>query len=148
MFHWFKKHTKEGLEIPDDTPIEVSLRDRPLTIAEQLVRFTSNDEIKERLRTAGYDTFDEANDFDTGDLDHEDMHSPYEEHFNGSVMPLSHVQTRLDEQKAGMVEEMPIDRYDRAKEALRAKPKVEQKAKAEPAPAAAKKSDVKAEIDA
>lgn len=125
MFHWFKKHTADGLEKPDTTPIEVPLRDRPLTIAEQLARFTTSEEFKERLRSAGMDTFDEADDFDTGDLEVDDFKSPYEEHFHGSAMGLNDVQTRLDEIKGGMTEEMPIDRLDRAKERLRAKPKAQ-----------------------
>lgn len=119
MFHWFKKHTKDGLERPDETPIEVTLRDRPLTLAEQLQRFVTSEEIRERLKNRGIDTFDEADDFDIGDP--EDLKSPYEEHFIGSEMRINGLQARLDEQRSGMVEEMPLERQERAKSRLNAK---------------------------
>lgn len=136
MFKWWRKHNQDGLEIPDTTPIEVTLRDKPLTIAEQLQRFSTNEEIRERLKNRGIDTFDEADDFDVPDMEDDERRSPYEAHFGGS---LNGLQARLDEQKAGMTEEMPIDRHDRAKEALRPK----KQPTAEPAAAA-----VKAEINA
>lgn len=119
MFHWFKKHTKDGLERPDSTPLEISLREKPLTIREQLERFQTSNEISERLRSRGVDTFDEADDFDTGDLEPDEKNVPYESEFYG-------LQARLDEQRAGMVEEVPRERLDRANkrlESLKAKAK-------------------------
>lgn len=118
MFHWFKKHTKEGLEVPDNTPIEVALKDRPLTLAEQIRRFTTSQEVKDKLRQQQFDTFDEADDFDTGDLEDDDFKSPFEDQFEGSEMGPGRVRARLDEQKAGMTEEMPIERLNRANERL------------------------------
>lgn len=119
MFNWFTKNNKDGLEIPDPTPIEVTLRDKPLSLNEQIMRFTSNEMHMAALRNKGIDTFDEADDFDTGDLDGPDFNSPYEDQFEPSEIGLNRVQTRLDEQKSGMVEEIPIDRSDRAKDNLR-----------------------------
>lgn len=119
MFHWLKKHTRWGLEVPDTTPIEVPLRDRPLTLAEQIVRFTSNSQHMAELSKRGVDTFEEADDFDTGDMEPDDFHSPYEDRFVGEEIPLNRVQTRLDEQKAGMVEDMPFERQSRANDHLR-----------------------------
>lgn len=123
MFHWLKKHTKEGLEIPDDTPIEVTLRTTPtmpLTIQEQLMRFTSSEEIKQRLKMTGHDTFDEADDFNVSS-DQDEFVSPYEVRQMDEDDPTAFLQTRLDEQKANMAGEMPYDRLDRANTRLRAK---------------------------
>lgn len=117
MFHWLKKHNKEGLEVPDNTPIEVTLRDKPLTLAEQIQRFTMNSEVAQRLRERNIDTFEEADDFDVDDPEINQNPSPYEDQFHGTAF--KHLQTRLDEQKGGMVEEVPIDRIDRAKDRLR-----------------------------
>lgn len=141
MFHWFRKHTKEGLETPDPTPIEITMRNKPLTIAEQLQRFATNEEIKERLRQRNVDTFDEADDFDIPGMEPDEFRTPYEDQFIGSTMRFNGIQARLDEQKAGMTEEMPIERVERAKEALRPKAKVPQ------VPAQTAASNVKAEIN-
>lgn len=119
--NWFKKHRKDGLEVPDPTPIEVPLRDKPLTIHEQLARFTSNSAVMESLKNRGFDTFDEANDFDIGEAD--EFVSPYEAVQMAEDDDFEHVQTRLDEQKAGQVGEMPSDRYERAMERLKPKAK-------------------------
>lgn len=111
MSFFFRKHTTDGLETPDPTPIEVPAGlHRPLTLAEQLARFTASSEAKEQLARLGADTFDEADDLD---VDEEGPRSPYEKDFLGSEMP--HVQTRLDEQRGGMVEELPEERAERAK---------------------------------
>lgn len=116
MFHFFRKHTKDGLEKPDPTPSEIPLS-RPLTLAEQIVRFTSNPSHTETLRNAGVETFDEADDLEVEDDEY--VPSPYEEEFFGKeTLP---VQTRLDEQRSGMVEEMPLERSQRAQERLKPK---------------------------
>lgn len=140
MFRWFKKHTKDGLEVPDPTPIEVTMRTKPLTIAEQLQRFVENDDLKARYKNNGIDTFDEANDFDMPDMDDDERRTPYEDQFYGTEMPFNGLQARLDEQKAGMTEEIPIDRLERAKERLRSKPTAQ--------PAAVAASEIKAKLDA
>lgn len=124
MFKWWKKHTKDGLERPDPTPIEISLDSRPLTIHEQLARFVTNNEIRERQMRAGIDTFDEADDFDIEDEDEMYNFSPYEDRADATGIGLNRVQTRFDELKAGTVDEMDIARMDRAREALRPKAKV------------------------
>lgn len=115
MFHFFKKHTKDGRERPDPTPIELNMTERPLTLAEQIARFTSAGDLQKALQARGMDTFDEADDFDVGQ-ELEEKLSPYEEEFYGRERPLARVQTRQDEIKGGMTEEMPMDRFDRAKE--------------------------------
>lgn len=113
MFHWFKKHTKEGLEIPDNTPIEVALP-RPLTLAEQIKRFTASEELKNLLRQRQMDTFDEADDLEVDDESPDGVRSPYEDNFEGDEMS-NKAHVRLDEIRHGMVEEMPIERQNKAK---------------------------------
>lgn len=120
MFHWFKKHTADGLEKPDSTPIEVNLP-KPLTLAEQIVRFTSNPQNAQYLQAQGMDTFDQADDLDVDE--DEDNKTPYEVDFNGTEMP---VQTRMDEIHGQMVEEMPVERQFRAYERLKPKKRVEE----------------------
>lgn len=121
MFRWFFKHTKEGLEVPDPTPSELALTsERPLTLAEQIARFVRDPGVVNAAVNAGLDTFDEADDFDTGDLEPQDFASPYEVDFEGSLMKPG-VQTRMDEIKGGMVEEMPEGRWEKAKERLKPK---------------------------
>jgi len=143
MFQWFRKHTKDGLERPDQTPIEVPLRDRPLSIQDQLLRFSTNEEIRQRLQERGIDTFEEADDFDVPDMDEEDRRTPYEAHFIGTQMHVEGLQARLDEQKAGMTEEMPISRQELANQRLRAL-----KEKPKPQAAAAGSSEIKPEKSA
>lgn len=119
MFKLFsKKHTKDGLEVPDPTPISVPLTSRPLTLAEQIARFTRDETRQHILMRSGMDTFDEADDFEI-DSDEVDKAAPYEVEFNGKELPLAGVQTRLDEQRSGMVEEMPVERFERANERVR-----------------------------
>lgn len=139
MFNWLKKHNRQGLETPDPTPIEVTLRDRPLNIHEQIARFTRDDKVQQSLRNQGIDTFDEADDFEIPDA--EEYRSPYEEIEMIDEMPVEHLQTRLDEQKAGVAGDIPLDRLNRAQERLKPKPKVEPKAEFQAAGAAAKAAE-------
>lgn len=125
MFHWFKKHNADGCETPDDTPIEVPLTTKPLTLAEQIRRFTINSEVQARLQERRMDSFDEADDFEVEETDNDELKSPYEDQFHGSAIPFQGLQARLDEQKSGMVEEMPMDRQERAQARLNAKPKAQ-----------------------
>lgn len=118
MYRWFKKHTKDGLETPDPTPIEVNLP-RPLTLAEQILRFTGSPEVRRQMQEKHMETFEEADDLDVDD-DLDGKVAPYEEAFVGSEMR-PHVQTRLDEIHAGMVEDIPEDRLERAKDRIKAK---------------------------
>lgn len=108
MFHWFRKHTEDGLEVPDPTPIEIPLAERPLTLSEQMQRFITDPSASKLLRERGIDTFDEADDFDI--VDPEGCLTPYEAEFNDDEV-LS-VQTRVDELKSGIVEEIPSDRQN------------------------------------
>lgn len=116
MFKWFKKHTDDGREVPDPTPISVPLIEKPLTLAQQIARFTTSEEVALLARRRGIDTFDEANDFGAPVSDPLDK-SPYE------VGEMEEddlgIQSRMDEVKHGVVEDMPQDRLERAKDRLR-----------------------------
>lgn len=131
MFHWFKKHNMKGEEIPDPTPIEVPLRDRPLSLAEQIIRLTKNDELMRRSREIGLDTFDEADDFDIPESEDMDFRTPYEENFYGKDT-LPFVQTRMDEIRSGNVQQMPEDRYIKAISSLVKEPTAKPAAVADP----------------
>lgn len=113
MFHWFKKHTKDGHEIPDDTPIHIPLSDRPLNIQEQLARFVRSEEVKKLVQDRGIDTFDEADDFD---IDEPEFRSPYEMVDMEDEVPV--VQTRMDEIKSGMVKNQDRERVSKVFEKI------------------------------
>lgn len=70
-----------GREIPDPTPLSLpSGFKRPETLAEQVQRLVRN-QISREAAEAGYETFDEAEDFDLPD-DPTDPTTPYEEYFD------------------------------------------------------------------
>lgn len=114
MFRWKKKHTADGRELPDTTPIQVNMG-RPLTIAEQLARFAASPDFAAAIRKRGMDTFDEADDFDVPDMEPDERATPYEREFHGAEMPLRDAKTRLDEINGGMTEEMPVERVEKVK---------------------------------
>lgn len=115
MFRWWKKHTSDGLEKPDPTPIEVPMV-APLTIQQQLARFVGDKAIQARLMDKGIDTFEEASDFGPEEpLGDNFPGTPYqmqpmgEEEFDDTP-----VQTRVDELRAGHVAPQSQDRLKTA----------------------------------
>ena len=74
---------ERGWEIPDPRPVEIPAGfERPESLEEMIQRMvrTNASEIAER---EGYETFDEADDFDMPDEDHgSDPMTPYEEEFD------------------------------------------------------------------
>lgn len=134
MFHWFKKHTKDGAETPDSTPLEISLRQKPLTLAEQIARFVSSDDLKQHLRSKGADTFDEADDFEMPGDEPDDYPTMHEDRAFESELGIKGLQARLDEQKAGMTGDFPSERLKSIQDRLR--PKSDQQ----------KTADVKAQV--
>lgn len=126
MFHWWKRHTKEGLEVPDPTPHEITLQadfKRPLTIQEQIARFTAASDFQRAVAAKGVDTLEEADDLevDTEEeavIEHLFGRTPYEARED----VLDGVQTHLDEIKGGQVADIPLSRLERAQERLREKP--------------------------
>lgn len=123
MFN-FLKHAPDGTERPDTRPLMVRLGFRkPLTLAEQIARFTQSPDWSEAMKARNIDTFDEADDFDIGDPEPDGINTPYEAAFD-KIAP----QTRLDEIRNGMVEDMPFERKTRAQERLNPKKTESEKA--------------------
>lgn len=70
------KHDERGFEIPDPNPMEMPVNfKRPLTIQEQ-IRQLIRVEASAVARNSGYETFEEADDFEVGD--EPEVYSPYE----------------------------------------------------------------------
>lgn len=86
-----------GHEIPDKTPVAVPVGyRRPPSLTEQ-IRMLIRHQMSEQARGEGRETFEEADDFDTGVDD--DIRSPYE----------------LDDEQQTQPLEQPIERKERAK---------------------------------
>lgn len=79
----FKKLTKTGKEILNRTPIAIPLGfSRPKSITEQIAEFVTNQKTQEQLDAAGFETFEDAEDFEIGD-DYESLpESKYEADFD------------------------------------------------------------------
>lgn len=69
-------HDKDGREINDPTPVQAPVYWRaPPTIQQQIQRYVRT-ELSRQAAEAGVETFEEADNFDTGD--DEELKSPYE----------------------------------------------------------------------
>lgn len=77
---------EEGREIPDPTPIAPPLgyRKQP-TLAEQIRQMIRSERMAQEAAAAGYETFEEADDFEVGD--DFDPSSPYEHDFDPTPVP-------------------------------------------------------------
>lgn len=74
-------HDARGYEIPDDTPIAPPVGYKAqASLAEQIRAMVRSERLAIEAERAGYETFEEADDFDVGD-DY-DPSSPYEEVFD------------------------------------------------------------------
>lgn len=74
-------HDEQGHEIPDPVPMEPPLGYRRTpSLAEQIRMHIRSEALRRAAEEAGYETFEEADDFDVGD-DY-DPTSPYEEVFD------------------------------------------------------------------
>lgn len=86
---------KNGKEYVDPTPINVPIHlKRPDTLAEQVRRLVRG-EISRQAQAEGHETFEEADDFDTGE--DEDIRSPYE--LDDEQTNAKFVEERPDERK-------------------------------------------------
>lgn len=75
------RHTKEGRELLDPTPLEVPIPlQRAETLEQKIARMMRSAEIRAEFERKGIETFEEADDFDVGD-DY-DPSSPYEKDFD------------------------------------------------------------------
>lgn len=132
-FRFWKKHTEDGCECPDPTPIEIPLKQRPLTLQERLFQIAQAPDLRAALMKREADTFEDAEDFgDEEPLGDDFPGTPYEmrEMAEDRDVP---VQTRMDEIKGGAVENVPEDRLRKAQDRLRA-PKKEKAPPATPEP--------------
>ncbi|QXP07974.1 MAG: hypothetical protein [Arizlama microvirus] len=74
---WVAKFDEEGREIPDPTPHSLAVGFRkPETIDEKILRLVKSREMQRDLEAQGYETFEDAEDFDVGD--DFDPQTPYE----------------------------------------------------------------------
>lgn len=72
---------KKRFEKLDPTPVSIPIGfEKPPSIAEEIRRFIRSYEFEKEMKSQGYETFDEADDFEVGD-DY-DPHSPYELEFD------------------------------------------------------------------
>lgn len=105
-------YTPNGEEIPDSRPVEMPIGfKRPKTLQETMRDLLRSEEVRRAMDARDLDTFDEADDFD--DEDNDDpigKATPYEEHFD----PL-HTTAREQEIRGGFVEEVPLERKERAR---------------------------------
>lgn len=59
--------------IMDDTPIELPLGyHQPLTLEQKMARIMGNQRLQQELEAQGFESFDEADNFDTGEDDYHD----------------------------------------------------------------------------
>lgn len=76
-----KPLTKLGQEVPDPTPIEPPLGYvKQPSISDQIRQMVRSEQLRQEARNAGFETLEEADDFDVDDEFH-DPTTPYEEHF-------------------------------------------------------------------
>ena len=75
-------HDEYGREIPDPTPraLPVGLK-RPETLAEQIQRMVRT-HVSDAAAQTGQETFQEADDFETGDDEDDEPSTPYEMEFD------------------------------------------------------------------
>lgn len=71
-------------ENPDPTPVAIPAGfRRPPTLAEQVARLVRSERFNQQAREAGFETFEEADDFDVGD--DIDPATPYEPYFDPAL---------------------------------------------------------------
>lgn len=97
-------------EHPDPTPMAppVGFKRRP-SLADQIREMVRNERLQRELDQAGYETFEEADDFDVGD--DFDPTSAYEEHFDGQFEQQAQAALTAKEEK-------PVDKRTTSQKAL------------------------------
>lgn len=133
-------HNERGEEILDPTPVSIPLNfKRPVPLNERIKQMV-RDEASLLARENGYETFDEADDFDTDD-DLPDPRSPWEENFDPDAPFIS---AREAEIRHGQVKDFDHSKIDRGVEEIKKyhkKPEEIKKPKAKPAAAADAEGD-------
>lgn len=80
-FRFLKLFNSKGEYLPDSRPISLPVGiGRPPTLAEQVARLVRSEDFRKAAEAQGFETFEEADDFDVDD-DPRDPLTPYEEHF-------------------------------------------------------------------
>lgn len=104
-------YNKAGHELLDPKPaaLHVTFK-RPIPLGERIRQLVQNELLARELGAAGMESFAEADDFDTGEVD---QTAPYEETFDPD-----HSVCREQEIRAGYVEEVPLSKKERAKKLL------------------------------
>lgn len=72
------KHTDDGYELPDPTPIEVPLRYRRAPSLDERIKRLLVGELSRRAEARGDETFEQANDFDVDEAERDGFLSPYQ----------------------------------------------------------------------
>lgn len=87
-----------GREIPDPTPIAppIGYKRQP-SLAEQIRAMVRSERLAQEAEQAGFETFEEADDFNVGD--DFDPHSPYENDFDP---PVSELRRRSEAEEAAV----------------------------------------------
>lgn len=91
-------YNSAGEEIPDPTPLEAPLGFKPPLPLSEEIRRLMHASVQRDLREAGIESFEEADNFETGE--DEDMHSPWEENFEGSEVWLKEQEIRAGVRQA------------------------------------------------
>lgn len=94
------KHNVRGEEIPDQTPMEIPAGiSRPPTMEEMIKRFVKR-ELSNRASSAGFESFEEANDFEVDDDDLDSQPSRHEiAAMLDDEMMVKRVKEKLDRQE-------------------------------------------------
>lgn len=93
----FKRLFNNGRRIMDDTPIELPVGYvQPLTLEEKMARIMRNQRLMEELDKQGFETFEEADNFDCGEDD--------DDYEYGNDFDAANIQA----QRFGVVEEMSV----------------------------------------
>lgn len=110
-------YNAQGEEIPDPRPVALPVGfTRPKSLQETMRDLLRNEEFRRNLERHEMETFEEADDFEAEDPDRDPRfpdNSPYEQDFD----PLG-VNTREAEIRSGFVEEIPVEKKEKARQAL------------------------------
>lgn len=119
-------YNERGEEIPDSRPTELAINFKaPVALEDRIHQLVTGAMAQRELDAAGMETFAEADDFETDDLD---PTTPYEESFD----PL-HIAAREQEIRHGYVGDIPQDVILKAREII-AKEKAKAEATQKPEP--------------
>lgn len=100
---------RDGAELPDPTPVSIPLKFQREESSEARMRRMIKQEMSAVADDAGWETEEEANDFDIEDEQVEDFISIWENEFDPELEP--------QDDNSGMIQEEPIEAKDTPEEA-------------------------------